>query len=381
MNTYKMLLLGFLVLFFACKNEPKVEKVDSEVPSQHVADGEARSDKISIQVDKPENIDTPAGMVWIPGGTFMQGAVTIDKMAMSHEKPTFPVAVSGFFMDVNEVTNADFKKFVDATGYKTIAERAIDWEEMKKQLPEGTPKPHDSIMQPGSLIFKKTKNTVSNLYDFSQWWEWKIGANWKHPDGPGTNIKGKDNYPVVHISYDDAMAYCEWAGRRLPTEAEWERAARGNQENKIFTWGDDISLLPKMANTWEGEFPVNNSKIDGFERTAPVKSYPPNDFGLYDMAGNVWEWTNDWYNTNYYKEANEKVGSLTNPTGAEVPFNNQNPYARERVIKGGSFLCSDSYCASYRVSARMATSLDSAQEHLGFRTVATPEMILSSKKD
>ncbi len=370
-----------LSLFLGCKNEQK-NKEQGPIPSnQEVQVPKVENPEVVIRTEQPENVKAPEGMVWIPGGTFIQGAVTHDKMAMSHEKPSFSVSVNGFFMDINEVTNADFKKFVEATEYKTIAEREIDWEEMKKQLPAGTPRPDDSFMQPGSLLFKKTKSSVANLYDFSQWWEWKIGANWKQPNGPGSTIEGKENHPVVHMAYDDALAYCEWIGRRLPTEAEWERAARGYQQNKLFAWGDDISVLSKMANTWEGEFPVNNTQADGFERRAAVKSYPSNDYGLYDMAGNVWEWTNDWYNTNYYKEAKHNGKVAINPLGAEVPYNARDPYARERVIKGGSFLCSESYCASYRISARMATSLDSGQEHLGFRTVATPEMIANTTED
>lgn len=372
--------ITLLFLFSACKSEHKKAKAETKTAQQDIQVVDNKNSETSIIIEQPEGVDTPDGMVWIPGGTFKQGAVAQDKMAMGHEKPAFSVTISGFFMDINEVTNADFKKFVDATDYKTIAEREIDWEEMKKQVPAGTPKPHDSIMQPGSLLFKKTKSSVANLYDFSQWWEWKIGANWKQPNGPGSSLKGIENHPVVHIAYDDALAYCEWAGRRLPTEAEWERAARGNQQDKIFTWGDDLTMLPKMANSWEGEFPVNNTKIDGFERRAAVKSYSPNDFGLYDMAGNVWEWTNDWYNTNYYKEVSQKGTVVNNPMGSETPFNERDPYARERVIKGGSFLCSDSYCASYRISARMATSLDSSQEHLGFRTVATAIMIEASEE-
>lgn len=366
-------------LLMGCKDSgvvksKDVDKVDPLVESH------TTPQKIEIIKDKPEGMPIPEGMVWIPGGEFLQGAVPQDKMAMEHEKPAYKVAVDGFFMDMTEVTNADFRKFVKATGYVTVAEREIDWEEMKKQLPEGTPKPHDSIMQPGSLTFKKTKTTVANLYDFSQWWSWTIGANWKHPNGPGSDIKGKDNYPVVHISFDDAQAYCKWAGKRLPTEAEWELAARGNKQNTIFSWGDDPTLLSKMANTWEGEFPVANTKADGFERLAPVKSYPANGYGLYDMSGNVWEWTSDWYNSNYYQEMAVAKEVALNPKGPESPHNDRDPYARERVIKGGSFLCSASYCASYRVSARMATSLDSAQEHLGFRTVATVDMLPTTKK-
>ncbi|MCL4130989.1 UNVERIFIED_CONTAM: hypothetical protein GTU68_001695 [Idotea baltica] len=282
---------------------------------------------------------------------------------MGHESPNFKVAVDGFFIDVTEVTNAQFSKFVKETGYLTVAERELDWEEMKKQLPA------------------EAKSSVANLYDFSQWWNWTIGANWKHPNGPDSSIKGLDNNPVVHIAYEDAMAYCEWIGHRLPTEAEWELAARGNNPDKIFTWGDDTSVLAKQANSWEGEFPVTNTRTDGFEARSPVKTYPPNDNGLYDMAGNVWEWTSDWYNTNYYNEVAKQGSELYNPQGAASAFNDRDPYAKEKVMKGGSFLCNASYCASYRISARMATSLDSSLEHLGFRTVATPAMIANKKKN
>lgn len=366
-----LLILGLMV---QCKEDKKsVNKVESNAPITEVT--ESVVDTTPIIIEKPENIKVPDGMVWIPGGEFIQGAVPQDKMAMDHEKPAHKVKVDGFFMDVTEVTNAQFAKFVKETGYVTVAERAIDWEEMKTQVPEGTPKPHDSILQPGSLTFKKTKTSVPNLYDFSQWWNWTIGANWKQPNGPGSTIKGKDNEPVVQVAYEDALAYCEWAGRRLPTEAEWERAARGNKSESIYFWGDDDSILSQMANTWEGEFPVTNNKADGYEQRAKVKSYPPNDFGLYDMAGNVWEWTSDWYNTNYYNELGALNGPVVNPQGASTPYNPNMPYAKEKVMRGGSFLCNASYCASYRISSRMASSLDSSLEHLGFRTVATVDML------
>lgn len=375
------LLISILMASFiiSCKSDKKTAD-EPPINEKVVAAVNKKADLSELLIEQPEQINTPEGMVWIPGGAIFQGAVPQDEMAMGHEKPMLKVAVDGFFMDVTEVTNAQFKKFVDATGYETIAERAIDWEEMKKQLPAETPKPHDSIMQPGSLTFKKTKNPVQNLYDFSQWWNWTIGANWKHPNGPESSINGKMNEPVVHTAYEDAQAYCKWAGRRLPTEAEWERAAKGKNESSTYFWGDDETKLAKMANTWEGQFPVSNTKTDGFEARAPVKSFSPNDFGLYDMAGNVWEWTSDWYNTNYYQEVSTTGLTLKNPAGAKGPFNERDPYAKEKVMKGGSFLCNASYCASYRVSARMATSLDSSLEHLGFRTVATVAMIEASEE-
>ena len=366
--------LGILLLAFVnCKSEPKVNKVQYKLSENIESTVQVVDHK--ILVDKPAEIAIPDGMVWVSGATFKQGAVSNDKTAMQHEKPSIDVTVDGFFMDATEVTNAQFAEFVKATGYVTVAEKGIDWEELKKQVPVGTEKPHDSILQPGSLTFKKSKSTVPNLYDFSQWWNWTIGANWQHPNGPKSTIKGKENYPVVQVAYEDALAYCKWANRRLPTEAEWELASRAGSFGTVYNWGNDESVLKEKANTWEGEFPVENTEADGFELRAPVKSYPPNAYGLYDMAGNVWEWTSDWYNTNYYKEIKARNTVLVNPTGAESPFTPNNQLAKERVIKGGSFLCSESYCASYRVSARMGSSMDSSLEHTGFRTVATVDMI------
>ena len=353
-----------LSCFIGCKNE-KSHTTDTAIAEEE-----------TVNLKNNPLKEAPEGMVWIPAGSFLQGAVPQDKAAMMHEKPQHPVSVDGFYMDITEVTNAQFKKFVEETGYITVAERPIDWEEMKKQLPEGTPKPVDSILQPGSLMFKKTKTSVPNLFDFSQWWQWSIGVNWKHPSGKDSTIEGKDDYPVVHISFEDAQAYCKWAGRRLPTEAEWEYAARGNNKNTTYLWGDDVTELSKQANTWEGEFPVTNTLADGFERTAPVKSYPPNSLGLYDMAGNVWEITSDWYNLDYYKELASSGKPTINPQGASKAYNPNNPYLEEIIIKGGSFLCSYTYCASYRVSSRMGTSKDSSSEHVGFRTVATPDMLM-----
>lgn len=373
MKTFPILFTGIILisLSISCKSETKKQFKTSNEQAKISVQKETLNKKI---IKNNPNKKVPEGMIWISGGSFNLGAVSHDQMVMKHEKPANKVTVDGFFIDIHEVTNGQYQKFVEATGYITVAERALEWEEIKKQVPEGTPKPHDSILQPGSLVFKKTKSTVPNLYDFSQWWNWKIGAHWKQPNGPDSSLEGKENYPVVHIAYEDAVAYCEWAGRRLPTEAEWELAARGKHLNTIYFWGDDASKLKEYANTWEGEFPVNNTQQDGYELIAPIKSFLPNDNGLYDIAGNVWEWTSDWYNTNYYNKLQTNEAENHNPKGATTPYNATSPLAKEKVIKGGSFLCSKSYCASYRVSARMATSTDSSMEHLGFRTV------LSSKK-
>lgn len=323
----------------------------------------------AIVLEKPNGVETPDGMVWIPGGIFKQGALDTDRFAMQHEVPSHIVAIDGFFMDTTEVTNAQFAKFVKETGYVTVAERGIDWEEMKKQLPQGTPKPHDSLLQPGSLVFRTPDEPITDLSDYANWWTWKIGANWKRPHGEGSDLIGKEFHPVVHIAYEDALAYCDWAGKRLPTEAEWEWAARGGPRATIYPWGNDDEVLHQRANTWTGNFPMENDSKDGFANVAPIGSYPPNQYGLYDMAGNVWELTQDWYNSDYYSDRAQANDTLRNPTGAYVYYNRYNPLAKEKVIKGGSFLCNANYCASYRISARMANSVDSAQEHLGFRTV------------
>lgn len=348
----------FLVLFtlLSCKNEQE------------------------LLVIQPDSIKTPEGMVWVPGNSFTQGAREGDQMALPHEKPAHSVEVDGFFMDITEVTNAQFKKFVDATGYVTLAERPVNWEEMKKSLPDGTPKPCDSILAPGSLTFNKNVKQINDYNNYGQWWTWTSGSNWKHPQGKNSDINGKDNYPVVHISYEDALAYCKWANRRLPTEAEWELAAQGNLKNVIFTWGNDESKLNSSANTWQGKFPTENKPLDGYAYIAPVKSFAPNSLGLYEMAGNVWEYTQDWYNTDYYQELLSTGKTTKNPMGAIKANNPNNPLQSERIIKGGSFLCNASYCASFRISARMGMTEDSSSDHVGFRTVATVEMLQKSKK-
>jgi len=313
----------------------------------------------------------PLGMVWIPGGEFEMGGA--DPLARPDEGPVHRVRVDGFWMDVTEVTNRQFGEFVNATGYVTVAERAVDWDELKKQVPEGTPKPDDALLQPGSLVFTPPDHPV-DLRDTTQWWRWTTGASWRRPQGPGSTIEGKDGHPVVHVCYDDAVAYCRWAGKALPTEAQWEFAARGGLGHTVNIWGND-PVDPKRCNIWQGAFPERNTLEDGFAGAAPVKSFPANGYGLYDMAGNVWEWCRDLYRPDTYARQVLVAGGGTvieNPAGPERSFDPRNPHAPEsRVHRGGSFLCNDSYCASYRPSARMACPPDTGLMHLGFRCVMT----------
>jgi formylglycine-generating enzyme required for sulfatase activity len=304
------------------------------------------------------------GMVLIKPGAFVMGGN--NNQAEEDEYPRHKVTVKSFWMDTTEVTNAQFSNFVKATGYVTTAERKPDWNEMKKQLPPGTPKPDDSVLVAASLVFTPPDHAVA-LNDYSQWWAWKKGADWKHPHGPGSSIKGKGNYPVVHVSWDDAAAYSKWAGKRLPTEAEWEWAARGGLKDKVYPWGNEPVDDGKVkANTWQGRFPDHNTLKDKFYGLAPVASFAANEYGLYDMAGNVWEWCADYYNNKYY---NTLTKGAINPKGPGNSFDPDEPYAKKRVIRGGSFLCNESYCTGYRVSRRMKSTEDSGMEHLGFRCV------------
>jgi formylglycine-generating enzyme required for sulfatase activity len=310
------------------------------------------------------------GMVLIPAGEFEMGAN--GDLAFNDEYPKHKVQVSAFWMDEAEVTNAQFAEFVEATGYITVAEKPVDWAEAAKTLPPGTPKPHDSILAPGSLVFRPTSGPV-NLSQHHAWWHWVNGADWRHPQGPGSNIDGLDDHPVVHVCWDDAAAYATWAGKRLPTEAEWEWAARGGIDSETYPWGSehpDDGL--SKANYWEGEFPYVNAQRDGYVYTAPVKSYPPNAYGLYEMSGNVWEWCADWYHAEYYQQVESDAG-IRNPRGPLESYDPAEPLMPKKVSRGGSFLCNDSYCAGYRVSSRMKASRDSGHIHTGFRCVRDAE--------
>ncbi|MES2418487.1 MAG: formylglycine-generating enzyme family protein [Bacteroidota bacterium] len=304
------------------------------------------------------------GMVFIPAGEFSMGAS--DAEGRADEYPQHKVKLKSFWIDKTEVSNASFAKFIKATGYVTTAERIPDWEEMKAQLPPGTPKPPDEVFVAASLVFSSPKR-VTDLNDASQWWVWKKGANWKHPHGPGSNIAGKDNYPVVHISWNDAMAYCKWAGKRLPTEAEWEYASRGGLKNALYPWGNEPIEQGKVkANTWQGNFPVHNTNWDKYGGLAPIKQFKPNGYGLYDMAGNVWEWCSDWYRADYYQ-----TSPGDNPAGPTTSYDPMEPTIPKKVVRGGSFMCNASYCKGYRVTSRMKTSTDTSLEHTGFRCVST----------
>jgi formylglycine-generating enzyme required for sulfatase activity len=287
------------------------------------------------------------------------------------ERPAHRVQVSGFWMDEHEVTNAEFRKFVEATSYVTTAERPIDWEDLQQQLPPGTPKPPEAMLAPGALVFIPPAQPVS-LQNVSAWWAWTPGANWRHPQGPESTLDGRWEHPVVQVSWEDAAAYALWAGKRLPTEAEWEFAARGGLDHKRFAWGDELQPNRKwMANTFQGHFPDHNTAEDGYAGTAPAKSFPPNGYGVYDLIGNVWEWTGDWYATDLYRQ---RVGSsvVHDPQGPDQPYDPTEPYSPKRVIKGGSFLCSPRYCVNYRPSARRGTTFDTGMSHVGFRCVLTP---------
>lgn len=356
--------VSVVLIFFSCNHEKKkqISKADSLTSCESKLPNRFGVGLDTTKITRGKTDHT--NMVFIPAGEFLMGAN--DKEGREDEYPQHSVSLNSFWIDVTEVTNASFAKFVAATGYLTTAERKPDWEEMKKQLPAGTPKPPDSVFVAASLVFYQPKQ-ITSLNDASQWWVWKKGADWKHPHGPKSNIKGKENFPVVHISWDDAMAYCKWAGKRLPTEAEWEFASRGGLKNALYPWGnEDIEQGRVKANTWQGNFPITNSSWDKFAGLAPVRKFKPNGYGLYDMAGNVWEWCSDWYKPDYYQTTNSR-----NPQGPTESYDPMEPSIPKKVVRGGSFMCNASYCKGYRVTSRMKTSVDTGLEHTGFRCVSS----------
>jgi formylglycine-generating enzyme required for sulfatase activity len=294
-------------------------------------------------------------MVWIPGGGFPMGS----DHHYPEEAPAHRVRVEGFWMDRKPVTNAQFQAFVKATGHVTLAERPAD----PSLYPEAKP----GLLQPSSIVFVPPPRPIGQG-DPYRWWQYVPGADWRHPEGAGSSIKGRERHPVVHIAHDDAVAYATWAGKRLPSEAEWERAARGGLEDVEFAWGTELHPGGRMlANTWQGDFPNHNSRLDGWERTSPVGSFPANPFGLIDMIGNVWEWTHDWY----LPHALHASGTPRSREASIDPTSQHGQIPR-KVVKGGSFLCAPSYCRRYRPAARMAQGIDTSTCHLGFRCVASP---------
>lgn len=303
------------------------------------------------------------GMIFVPGGTFAMGS---DRF-YPEEAPVRQVRVDDFWIDETPVTNRQFAAFVDATGYRTIAQIPPD--------PRDYPGMAEDMAQAGSLVFEKTAGPV-DLNDYSQWWHFCFGADWCHPTGPDSSLDGLEDHPVVHVAYPDAMAYADWAGKDLPTEAEWELAARGGHDGRDYAWGDELAPDGAMlANYWQGIFPFSNTRLDGWERTSPVRTFPSNGFGLFDTIGNVWEWTSDWYAMPQAAQKKKPSACCTidNPRGARkgASFDPAMPDLKigRRVLKGGSHLCAENYCQRYRPAARHAQAIDSSTSHIGFRCV------------
>ena len=298
-------------------------------------------------------------MAWIPGGEFGMGS----DRHYPEEAPAHRVAVNGFWIDIHAVTNAEYARFVDATGYVTSAERSAD--------PSDYPGAKPELLVPSSVMFKKASGPV-DLRNPYHWWVYRAGADWRHPRGPGSHLKALMNHPVVHVAFADAQAYADWAGKELPTEAEWECAARGGLDGAEFTWGNELAPGGKaMANYWQGEFPWQNLLEDGYEWTAPADAFPANGYGLHQMAGNVWEWTVDWYQD--HRAISHPCCTIANPRGGdpEHSFDPRTPDVKipRKVMKGGSYLCAPNYCRRYRPAARMPQPVDTSTCHLGFRCI------------
>jgi formylglycine-generating enzyme len=308
------------------------------------------------------DVDQPAAaMVWIEGGTFQMGF----DQHYPEERPVHRVTVDGFFMDAAPVTNRKFRRFVQATAHVTVAEIPPDPKDYPGALPH--------MLKAASLVFRPPDHPV-DLRDWSRWWEFRARANWRQPAGPGSSIKGLDDHPVVHVAYRDAEAYAAWAGKELPTEAEWEFAARGGLDGAEFAWGDELTPEGRhMANLWQGTFPIQNLKSDGYERTSPVGAFPPNGYGLYDMIGNVWEWTSDWWSSRHPDDAVKACCIPVNPRGGQqqASYDPRQPNIAipRKVLKGGSHLCAPNYCRRYRPAARHAEPIDTSTSHVGFRCI------------
>jgi sulfatase modifying factor 1 len=314
---------------------------------------------------QPGPDDPPAsGQVWIEAASYRMGS----EQHYAEERPVHQVSVDGFSMDATAVTNRQFTAFVDATRYRTVAERPLD--------PADFPGAPAENLVAGSLVFTMTPGPV-DLRHMSQWWTWTPGACWHVPEGPGSTIDGRLDHPVVQVAFEDAEAYAAWAGRDLPAEAEWELACRGGLDGLAFPWGDEaVPDGTYLANFWQGDFPWRNSAEDGFAGTAPVGSFPANGFGLFDLGGNVWEWTVDWYQDHHDEDADKPCCVPQNPRGpaVEASYDPRQPQFQvpRRVIKGGSFLCADEYCQRYRPAARRPQMVDTGMSHLGFRTIERP---------
>jgi formylglycine-generating enzyme required for sulfatase activity len=297
-------------------------------------------------------------MILVPGGSFLMGSEAF----YPEEAPVREAVVDGFWIDIHTVTNREFSRFVRKTGYVTVAERPLQADDFPGA--EGTPA--------GAMVFRGTKGPV-DLNDWRQWWDYVPGAYWRRPEGPGSSVESRQDHPVVHVAFEDAVAYATWAGKRLPTEAEWEYAARGGLVGKPFVWGDEMEPGGKpAANTWQGEFPWQNLCTDGYERTAPVGQFPPNGYGLYDMAGNVWEWTSTWYAPRAEAPKAACCASESPRDHVEGSYDPAFPEIRipRKAVKGGSFLCAPNYCLRFRPAARSPQMIDSGMSHLGFRCVA-----------
>ena len=362
-----LVIAGGVVAWKATRGGPTKETA----PTTIVAEPGPHVPSAAYQPTMPNSLlppgPAPQGMVWIPGGEFSMGAEQTSETMCGlpgltrDSLPVHRVYVDGFWMDTTEVTNEQFEKFVKATGYVTVAERTPTKEEFPDAPPEN--------LVAGSVIFSPPNHPVP-LNNHLQWWSYVRGANWRHPLGPNSDLKTLDKYPVVHIAYDDALAYAKWAGKRLPTEAEWEFAARGGLTGKLYAWGDDFQPNKKaQANTFQGSFPVKDTGADGFIGIAPVAQYAPNGYGLYDVAGNVWEWCSDWYRYDYYAQLAKAGGVSRNPRGPNDSADPEEPGVKKRVHRGGSFLCTDEYCSRYMVGTRGKGEPSTGTNHLGFRLV------------